>query len=276
MTTLTRPPHTAAAPARARLSPSQRRLAARVGFVLTALVGWQLAVLSGLLPESSIPTATHTLSTLASMVTTPQFWETVGQTAAGWGLGLLLCVGIAIPTGLLIGTSQFLTRSTRLAIDFLRTIPAVALTPVLLLIMGSTMEMKVLLVVFGACWPLLTSTVDGVRHVDPVAADTVRSLRLSRSDRMTRLVLPTALPFAVTGLRISAAIALMLTTAAEYLGSAPGVGMALGTAQQAGAVDVMFAWLMVAGMLGVALNVVFLYLERRLLPWAPANRETIK
>ncbi|MFC0447413.1 ABC transporter permease [Rhodococcus jostii] len=276
MTTLVRPTPAATKSPPRQLSQLHRRVAARAGFILAALVCWQLTVQSGLLPATSIPTATRTVLTLAKMLTTPEFWRTVEQTATGWGIGLLLCAAIAIPAGLLIGTSQFLTRSTRLVIDFLRTIPAVALTPVLLLILGSTMQMKVLLVVFGACWPLLTSTIDGVRHVDPVAADTVRSLRLPRIDRMLRLVLPTALPFVATGLRISAAIALMLTTAAEYLGSAPGLGKSLGMAQQAGAVDVMFAYLVVAGLLGVGLNVILLYLERRLLPWAPANRETVR
>ncbi|MGW5147314.1 ABC transporter permease [Rhodococcus koreensis] len=275
MTTLTHTPRPPAATS-PRFPLPQRRLATRAAVVVAALAGWQLAVQSGLLPSSSIPTATQSLSALASMTATPEFWMTLGQSAVGWVAGLALCVVLAVPVGLLIGTSEFLTRSTRLMIDFLRTIPAVALTPVLLLILGSTMEMKVLLVVFGACWPLLTSTVDGVHHVDPVAADTVRSLRLSRFDRMTRLVLPSALPFVVTGLRTSAAIALMLTTAAEYLGSAPGLGKSLGIAQQAGGVDVMFAWLMVAGLLGVALNVVFLHLERRVIPWSPANREAVK
>lgn len=253
-----------------------RRTAYRLLFVLASLLLWELAVRSGALPAGSVPRATTTASALASMVTTTAFWQAVGQTATGWGIGLLICAGVAIPAGLLVGTSRFLTRSTRLLIDFLRTIPAVALIPVLLLTLGSTMTMKVVLVVFGSVWPLLTATVDGVRHVDPVAADTVRTFRLSPLDRALRLVLPTALPFVVTGFRISAVLALMLTTAAEYLGAAPGVGKSLGTAQQAGAVDVMFAWLVVAGLLGTALNLVLLAAERGVLPWAPAQREAVR
>ena len=248
--------------------PLQRAL-----FALGSIAAWQAAVTVGALPKSSIPSATATAEALTRLVQTGHFWDASWLTLSGWAAGLALCVLLGVPLGLLIGTVPFLVRSTRLLVDFLRTIPAVALVPVLLLVMGSTMTMKLVLVVFGSVWPLLTSTVDGVRHVDPVAADTVRSLRLSRGDLYRRLVLPSALPFVITGLRTAAVVALMLTTAAEYLGSVPGLGKSMGEAQAAGAVDVMFAWLVVAGLMGVALNAGFLALERRLIPWVPANRE---
>jgi ABC-type nitrate/sulfonate/bicarbonate transport system permease component len=246
---------------------------ARLVFIAFIVCGWQVGVDTGTLPETSIPRATDTARALGKLASSSAAWHALGQTLTGWGIGLLLCVAVAVPLGLLIGLSPFLARSTRLVIDFLQTIPAVALIPVLLLVLGSTMNMKLVLIVFGSLWPLLTSTISGVRHVDPVAHETVRSFRLNRTDRVLRLVLPTALPFMLTGIRISAVLALVLATAGEFLGQAPGIGNELGQAQSAGAVDIMFAWLIVAGALGVALNVVFMRLDRRILPWAPANRE---
>jgi ABC-type nitrate/sulfonate/bicarbonate transport system permease component len=263
----------AAVPRPPRPPGAVRRTAVRIAVVLVALLVWQGAVETGTLPRTSVPTATSTVSALGTLVTTPAFWHALGQTAEGWAVGLLISAVVGVGAGLLLGSSRFLAGSTRLVIDFLRTIPAVALTPVLLLTLGSTMTMKLTLVVFGSVWPLLTSTMDGVRHVDPVAADTFRTFRLSARQRMARLVLPSALPFVATGLRTSAVVALMLTTAAEYLGAAPGVGKSMSTAEQAGAVDVMFGWLVVAGLLGVLLNSVFLAAERRTLRWAPAQRE---
>ncbi|WP_405406936.1 ABC transporter permease [Streptomyces sp. NBC_01104] len=245
----------------------------QLGFAVATLLAWELAVREGLLPQSSVPTASATASALRTVAGSGDFWHALGQTALGWCVGLLLCTAIGVPAGLLIGTSRFLTRSTRLLTDFLRTIPAVALCPVLLLTLGSTMTMKLVLVVSGALWPLLTATIDGVRHVDPVAADTFRTFRLPAHQRVRRLVLPSALPFLVTGVRNCAVLALMLTTAGEYLGAAPGIGNELSRAQQAGAIDRMFALLVVAGLLGVALNSLLLTAERLALPWAPARRK---
>lgn len=267
----TAPP--AAAPRPAGHPLPYRRTLHQAGFAVAALLAWEVAVRTGLLPRSSVPTASATASALRTLAGTGGFWHALGQTALGWGAGLLLCTVIGVPAGLLIGTSRFLTRSTRLLTDFLRTIPAVALCPVLLLTLGSTMTMKLVLVVSGGVWPLLTATVDGVRHVDPVAADTFRTFRLPAHQRVRHLVLPSALPFLVTGLRNCAVLALMLTTAGEYLGAAPGIGNELSRAQQAGAIDHMFALLVVAGLLGVLLNSFLLTAERLALPWAPAHRE---
>ncbi|MFC8224948.1 ABC transporter permease [Streptomyces sp. NPDC057287] len=258
-------------PARGRLP--YRTPLSQLGFAVAALLTWELAVREGLLPQSSVPTASATASALRTIAGSGGFWHALGQTALGWCAGLLLCTAIGVPVGLLVGTSRFLTRSTRLLTDFLRTIPAVALCPVLLLTLGSTMAMKLVLVVAGAVWPMLTATVDGVRHVDPVAADTFRTFRLPAHQRVRRLLLPSALPFLVTGVRNCAVLALMLTTAGEYLGAAPGIGNELSRTQQAGAIDRMFALLVVAGLLGVALNSFLMAAERLALPWTPAHRK---
>ncbi|MGW2282745.1 ABC transporter permease [Streptomyces sp. NPDC001770] len=242
-------------------------------FAVATLLAWELAVREGLLPQSSVPTVSATASALRTIAGSGGFWHALGQTALGWCAGLLLCTATGVTAGLLIGTSRFLTRSTRLLTDFLRTIPAVALCPVLLLTLGSTMAMKLVLVLVGAVWPMLTATVDGVRHVDPVAVDTFRTFRLPAHQRVRRLLLPSALPFLVTGVRNCAVLALMLTTAGEYLGAAPGIGNELSRAQQAGAIDRMFALLVVAGLLGVALDSLLMAAERLALPWAPAHRK---
>lgn len=252
--------------------PSRGLLGWRIAVVLAAIAVWELSVVSGVVPATSVPTPLATVVRSWSLLGDGELWIPIWNTTLGWGLGLILCAVIGIPLGIIIGMSRFMTHSTRLLLDFLRTIPAVALIPVLLLTMGSTMEMKVLLVVSGSIWPLLTATIDGVRHVDPVAAETVRSLRLNTTRSVRFLVLPSALPFVFTGFRICAVMALMLTTAGEYLGAAPGIGQEMGIAQRAGAIDEMFVWLVIAGILGVALNALLLRAEKWLLPWLPAHR----
>ncbi|NED84317.1 ABC transporter permease, partial [Streptomyces sp. SID11233] len=122
-----------AAPARPARTPlPYRRPLTQLAFAAAAVLAWELAVRVELLPPSSVPTARDTAAALRTLAGSGGFWHALGQTALGWGTGLLLCTALAVPAGLLIGTSRFLTRATRLLIDFLRTIPAVALCPVLL------------------------------------------------------------------------------------------------------------------------------------------------
>src|SRR5690606_26463328 len=104
-------------------------------------------------------------------------------------------------------------------------IPSVALIPLAILILGQGTDMKVALVIYASVWPILFNTIYGVRDVDPVAKETARTFRLNRFGVLTRVSLPWAAPFAATGIRISAAIALIVTISAELLaGSASGIG----------------------------------------------------
>ena len=106
---------------------------------------------------------------------TSGFWAAVGNTLQGWALGLGIAALIAIPAGILIGSSRLLYRALRGVIEFLRPIPSVALIPLAVLVYGSGLESKVFLAAFAATWPLLMQTLYGVQDVDPVATDTARS-----------------------------------------------------------------------------------------------------
>ena len=187
-------------------------------------------------------------------------------------IGLGLAALIAIPAGIVIGSSRLLYRSLRAVIEFLRPIPSVALIPLAVLIYGSGLESKVFLATFAATWPLLMQTLYGVQDVDPVATDTARSFGFGRASRLLRVTLPSAIPYIATGVRISAAVALILCVTAELVIGAAGLGREINLARQGGAVDLMYALIIATGLLGWALNAVFARGERRVLHWHPSAR----
>lgn len=247
-------------------------LVAKVLTIAGVLAVWQVLSVTGVLDPGAIPAPTSIAAAAGKLAVEASFWQAFGLTMTGWSLGLLLSVGIAIPVGLLLGASELCYRSCRFTIDFLRTIPPVALVPLALLLFGATTEMKLLLVVLGSVWPLLLQTMYGVHQIDPMARETARSYRLDRMRRTIFLVLPGASPFVATGVRISATMALLLTIGAELIGSAKGLGNSIGLAQTGSDVPQLFALIAVTAVLGVVINAFFVTAERRVLSWHVSHR----
>jgi ABC-type nitrate/sulfonate/bicarbonate transport system permease component len=240
--------------------------------VATTLAVLELLTRTNAISSRHFPPPTEMFSALADQVTTGEFWAAVGNTLEGWALGLAVAAAIAVPVGIVVGSSRPLYRSVRAVIEFLRPIPSVALIPLAVLIWGSGLESKVFLAAFASTWPLLMQTLYGVQDVDPVATDTARSFGFSRPQRLLYVTLPSAVPYIATGVRISAAVALILAVTAELVIGAPGLGREINIARQGGAVDIMYALIVVTGLLGWAVNVLFTRAERRVLHWHPSQR----
>jgi ABC-type nitrate/sulfonate/bicarbonate transport system permease component len=240
--------------------------------VLGVLALFELAPRVGLIDSRHFPPISDTLRSLAEELAKSGFWESVGQTVEGWALGLGIAAALAIPLGIVIGSSALLYRSTRVLIEFLRPVPSVALIPLAILIYGTGLESKVFLAAFAAFWQLLVQVLYGVQDVDPVATDTARSFGLSRFQRLLRVTLPSATPYIATGIRIASAVALILTVTAELIIGAPGLGSQINAARIGGNVELMYALIIATGLLGLVLNSLWLRIERRLLRWHPSHR----
>jgi ABC-type nitrate/sulfonate/bicarbonate transport system permease component len=240
--------------------------------VLGVLALFELLPRIGVLPSDHFPPISETLGTLFDQLGESRFWEAVGNTLEGWALGLGVAAGLAIPIGIVIGSSRLLYRATRALIEFLRPIPSVALIPLAILIYGTGLESKVFLAAFASFWQVLVATLYGVQDVDPVATDTARSFGFSRPQRLLRVTLPSAVPYIATGLRIASAVSLILTVTAELVIGAAGLGRSINLARSGGNEELMYALILATGVLGLLLNTVFTRVERRVLHWHPSQR----
>jgi ABC-type nitrate/sulfonate/bicarbonate transport system permease component len=240
--------------------------------VLGVLLLFEVLPRIGVLPRDHFPPISETLSTLAEELGEAGFWEAVGNTLQGWALGLGIAAGLAIPIGIVIGSSRLLYRAMRGVIEFLRPIPSVALIPLAILIYGTGLESKVFLAAFASFWQLLVATLYGVQDVDPVATDTARSFGFSRVQRLFRVTLPSAVPYIATGLRIASSVSLILTVTAELVIGSPGLGRSINLARSGGNEELMYALILTTGILGVLLNGIFVRAERRVLRWHPSQR----
>jgi ABC-type nitrate/sulfonate/bicarbonate transport system permease component len=240
--------------------------------IAAALGVWEVVSRTGLISERDLPAMSTSFGELWSLAQTGDFWVAFGQTVRGWALGLGVATALAVPIGILLGSSDFAGRAFRIPIEFLRPIPSAALIPLLFLTLGTTLKSEVFLAAFGAFWPLLIQTIYGVRDVDPIAIDTGRSFGVGRFERLYRIKLPSSVPYIATGLRISSAVALILAFTAELFMGLPGLGQKVNFAQSYGLHDQLYAYALATGFLGVAIHLLSMAVERRALRWHPSQR----
>jgi NitT/TauT family transport system permease protein len=233
-------------------------------FGLTELVVW-----AGRVDQAVFPLPSAVLGQAVSLVTNSAFVAAVGSTMAAWGEAMVITVAIAVPAGVLLGVLPRVESAVRPVIEFLRPLPSVVLVPLVLLIVANTTGTEVVTIVFAAVWPVLVNAVYGLRAVDPEAKETLRSFGFGPLAVTWHVSLPSAAPFIATGIRIAASLAFVVAIAVELVGvGMNGLGAFAGQAQSGtDAVAVMIAVAVWAGIIGLALNAVFVTAERRAFRW---------
>lgn len=274
MTQVTEPTPRAAAKARATRAPSKGWPKWALGLIgIVVFLGlWELMPALGVVQARYLPPASEVIAALVTDLGLTAFWVAVGDTMLAWAIGLAIAVVAALVLGLVIGVSPFLRRFTNSSIEFLRPIPSVALIPLAVLLFGIKIESSLLLIVYACFWQVLIQVLYGVADVDNVAMQTARSYGFSYVQRVRDVVFPTMLPYLMTGIRLAAAVALILAITAELLIGTPGLGKEIALAQSGGAISGMYALILATGFLGVAINGVTRVVEKRVLSWHPSVR----
>jgi ABC-type nitrate/sulfonate/bicarbonate transport system permease component len=167
----------------------------------------------------------------------------------------------------LIGSSPTLRTAVEPVLEFLRAIPPPVLVPILILFAGIGDLMKVLVIVSGCLWPILLNTVEGVRAVDEVLSDTCRAYNIEGPGRLRHLVLRSASPQIVTGARQALSIGIILMVISEMFAAQSGLGFTVVQFQRGFQIPEMWSGVLVLGLLGVALSLVFRLFERWILGW---------
>jgi ABC-type nitrate/sulfonate/bicarbonate transport system permease component len=182
-------------------------------------------------------------------------------------IGYFIAVAVGVGGGIALGLSPVLRRVAAPIVEFLRAIPAPALLPFALLVLGVGNDSKIFVIAFVCLWPILLNAVDGVSGVDPTLVDTGRVYRIPASDRLRHVVLPAAAPQIFAGMRTSLSLALILMVISEMVASSNGIGYFVLQSQRSFAIPEMWSGIILLGILGYLFNAVFLLVERRMLAW---------
>lgn len=225
----------------------------------------------------AFPLASTVLGRAASLLTDGEFLADVASTLGAWAIGLLLTVMLAVPAGFLLGSLPRVESALRPILEFLRPIPSIALIPLALAVFSDRFDMKITLIVYAATWPILINTIYGLKDVDPLAKETLRSFGFGKPAVLWRVSLPSTAPFIATGVRLASAIALIVVISTELLGGgAQGIGSyVLESSGGVDAVEYVLAAAIWAGIIGVVTNSLFVLVERRVFRWHTARTEVV-
>lgn len=231
---------------------------------IAAVLGlWQLLVGTKVINFRYTPLPTQVVSGFSDLVSSGAMGAAVWHTTRV----TLITAGIAMVLGILLGVAVALSAPVRLftdgTIDFLRSVPVVALMPVALLIWGTSSRSEIIVASYAALWPVTLNTIAGVRSVHPLKRDVARTFRLSRTRTLSAIVLPAATPSILVGLRLSIIVALVVAIVAEMLINPQGIGYGLVFTQGALRPNETWAYAIVAGLMGLVLNVMLLQIVRR-------------
>lgn len=187
----------------------------------------------------------------------------VARLAGGYAVAAV--VGVAI--GTVIGSYRRVRAVCEPVLEFLRAVPPPVLVPVIMLFAGIGDTMKIVVIASGCVWPILLNTVEGVRAVDSVMTETARSYGITGVARLKGVVLRSASPQIFAGLRQALSIGIILMVISEMFAASDGLGFTIVQFQRSFAIPDMWTGILVLGLLGFLLSVVFQLVERRVLGW---------
>ena len=237
------------------------------------LIGiWQVLSATGVLPPSRLASPVsiaHTAYNLV-VVNSPAYGTLQGSllvSSERWGIGFSLGVVIAVILAVLSGLSGIGEYALDPVMNALRSVPLLGLLPLFIVWFGIGDLPKDLIVLLGALFPMYINTFAGIRSVDPKLGELGQVLGLSRWELVWHVVLPGALPQALTGLRLSVIASLLALVVGEQINANAGLGFMMNQAETFLANNVIVVALIVYALLGVIADSIVRLIERRALAW---------
>ena len=224
------------------------------GVVALVVLGWELLTRTGALALDYVPAPSAVLDTLISTTLTGALVADTGHTlgVAFAAFGSAVVIGGAL--GALLALQRTVWIWTMASVDFLRSVPVIALMPIVLLVWGSSNLSEYLVATYSATWLMVVNTLGGVRGVHERLHDVGQTLRLTRRDAVMKVILPAALPSVLVGARLAAVSAFIAAIVAEMIIHPAGIGWALVSAQTALDSELLFAYAVASGILGYLVN----------------------
>ena len=207
------------------------------------------------------------------MIGSGELWSFLAPSLVVLAVGLTLASAIGIVTGLLLARFWIVDVALGVYITFLYSIPSVALVPLIVLWAGYETTAKIVILFMFAFFPMAINTYQGVKNVDSTLLEVGRAFRCSERQLWINIVLPGALPFIVTGLRLAVGRGLIGMVLADLYTAISGIGYLIVRTASTFQVDRMFVPIVTLGLLGVTLTALLRILERRVAPWTSAGEQ---
>lgn len=231
------------------------------------LLVWQAVVLSDYIPAEYLPGVPAIGRALLEQLASSEFWAnealTVSRAAGGLAFAVLTGVGVA----LLAARHRVVERALSPLVQIMLSLPPAALVPLSIFALGLGAKLFAFIIWFACVWTIYAAAINALKASEPVQLNAARSFGYRGWEIILRVALPAAWPEIFTGIRIAAAGSLMAAVAAEMLAGKDGLGFMLYDTGFSLRTPEMFALLAVAGVNGMLLNELIMYLRRRSAGW---------
>lgn len=235
--------------------------------VVIFLLIWDLAPRLGLISRTYIPPFSEVVvkgfEFFLSGKLTPHIIASVCRSAGGFAFAL----AIGVPLGLFVGWFGRLERYLDSLLHLLRQVNAFALFPLFILFFGLGYMTQVAIIFWVVFWPILLNTINGVKQVDPLLVKSARSMGISQGAFFTKVIMPSAVPSIITGMRLGATYSLLMLVGAEMVGADSGLGYLIMNAQYLLSVHLAYVGVIIVILLGLLVNFALVCFEKRLTSW---------
>lgn len=251
---------------------SLRRLLLGAGVLVLFILAWKLVTDAKIVSPIFFPSPERTYAALVKGLFSGVLLAQALKTTARMLLGWLLASLVGIFLGALVGVSKQARAFIAPTLELLRPLPASAMIPIAIALLGFSDSMVLVVIAFGALWPMLLATIHGVSTMEPRLYEVSAVLGLSRIQVIWKLALPSAIPIILASLRLGLTISLVLAVVGEMLASREGLGQSILTASRSFRSADLFAGIIILGAMGLAGSRLLSLAERHLLRWQAVNR----
>lgn len=239
---------------------------------LTLLVLWELCSRTGIFDQRILPAPSTVFATLVAMGREGELWQHVVHTSMRFAVGMVLGTIPGIFLGLTMGMFRWCRVIVQPIVTILYPLPRIALFPLMLILLGLNEKSNILMIALGPFFTMVICSMAGVMNIDSIYKDVATSFETKPKDLYLKVMLPAALPVIMSGVQISVGLALMTTTAVEYLNADTGLGYLIWHSWQILSLKLSLAALLAAGIMGALIFMFFQWIERRLIPWQAPSR----
>lgn len=239
----------------------------KYAIILAIILVWELMPRLEFIDTFLLPPFSEVLASWGQLISSGEMFRHFSISALRSLAGFFIGIGIALPLGVFLGWYKGFEEIADPLLQACRSSSTIALYPVFLLFFGIGEQAKIAIIIWGTIWPTLLSATSGVKHADPLLIKSARSMGVSGFTLLFKVVVPNAVPNFVTGIRLSAAHAILVVVVAEMIGAHAGLGFSIFYFEEHYAVPEMYAMIITLSLVGVIVNYLLNILEKRLTVW---------
>lgn len=243
----------------------------RLGSPLALLLAWQLVSEFGVVSRDVLPPPTQVLAAFGELWAVGELQRALPASISRSLLGLFIGGSIGLVIGLFAGLWRVGEEIFDAPLQMLRTIPFIAAVPLFIIWFGIDESVKVIVILVATIFPVYLNTYAGVRGVDPKLIEAAGIFGLSHLKIIRHVILPTAMPSILVGIRYAAGVSLLALVVSEQINARAGIGYILTNANANQRSDIIIAGIIVYALLGIATDIIMRRVEAAALPWKPQH-----